>query len=129
MNKVYAYIADNDPLLAKQIIEHFGYRVVSTQNMADNLQQLVSEEGEEALKLIMNNHPDKEVIIELFSQSPAECVECNERSSIEKYSNSNSDTYSNANGLRNTEASKVENNFSILFLAGVMILAVAIIKK
>lgn len=121
MNTVYAYIADNDPLLAKQIIEHFGYRVVSTQNMADNLQRLVSEEGEEALKLIMNNHPDKEVILEMFSKETPECEICKEKSLIEKYSN--------ASGSEKSEASKIENNFSVLFLAGVMILAISIIKK
>ena len=118
---VYHYIADNSPKLAKQIIESFGYRVVDQRQMGNNLQQLVANEGEDALKMILEAHPDKDVILELFSEKQKSCHACKERTLIEKYAN--------ANGSEKSEAKLVENNFSILFLAGITILAVAIIKK
>lgn len=118
---VYEYIVSNNPQLAKDIIESFGYRVVDPRRMAENLQQLVASEGEEALKMVMANHPDKEIIVELFTEKKTPCKACEERTLIEKYAN--------ANGSEKSESKAVENNFSILFLAGVTILAVAILKK
>ena len=118
---VYHYIADHSPQRSKQIIESFGYRVVDPRTMGNNLQTLVAQEGEEAFNMIMGEHPDKDVILELFEQGEKPCEACKERTIFEKFAN--------ANGTEKSEAKSVENNFSILFLAGVTILAVAILKK
>jgi hypothetical protein len=122
---VYKYIAEKDPYLAQQIIENFGYTCTNN-NMAENLRQLVASEGEPALVLLMNNHPDKDVILELFAPEAknSECEVCKEKSMFEKYSNMNG-----SNNSQPTEAKSVENNFSLIFLAGITILAFAIIKK
>lgn len=120
----YHYLAERSPETAKDIIEHFGYKVVDKTKMGDNLQLLVAQEGEDALRMVMNNHPDKDIILELFAtqdKTPAKCEKCKERKIIEKFVN--------ANGSDGSQAKSVENNFSILFLAGVTILAIAIIKK
>lgn len=119
---VYHYIAENNPQLAKQIIEHFGYQVVDPRRMGDNLQEVVALEGEDALRLVMNNHPDKAIILELFGESETPCKSCEERKIFDKYVN--------ANGASESLTAKaVENNFSVLFLAGITILAVAILKN
>jgi hypothetical protein len=63
---VYKYIAESNPEVAKNVIESFGYEHANTSDMG--LSQLVAREGESALKKIMLNHPDKDIIIEMFSE-------------------------------------------------------------
>lgn len=122
-NKVFAYIAERNPEVARKILGQFGY-ITSSDNMADALQQLVNKEGEPAFRVIMAYHPDKEVLFELFGKEDTPCTECSERAIYEKWSNINGGTNQNQ-----SLAKTVESNFSVLFLAGVVILAVAIIKK
>ena len=116
MVNVYSYIAQNNPYTAKQIIESFGYKVTDKSNMGRNLQQLVANEGEEALEAVMNSHPDKDVILELFSPSPQEKKPCGCK-----------EGFANASGIETTTPAKaIEKDFSVLFLAGVLIIALSI---
>ena len=121
---VYDYIASSNPFLAKRICEELGYKVTNPNTMGENLAYIVDQQGESALYKIMEHHPDKEIILEMFGKNVEKpCQACQERSMI--------DNYLNANGNNNghSQAKAVENNFSVLFLAGVTILAVAILKK
>lgn len=119
---VYHYIAERNPHGAKAVIEGFGYRVVDRNQMGNNLQKLVATEGEEALKEVLELHPDKDVILEVFSEKS----DSNDLETIlEKFVNANGSEKSEVK----SEAKAVTDNFSLLFLAGVTILAVAILKK
>jgi hypothetical protein len=73
---VYKYVAESNPILTQGIIESFGYEHANTPDMG--LSQLVAREGEPALKKIMDNHPDKNIILELFSNTDTNC-NCNSR--------------------------------------------------
>ena len=64
---VYKYIAESNPSGAQGIIESFGYEYANTPDMG--LSQLVTRLGEPALKKVMENHPDKEIILEMFSEN------------------------------------------------------------
>ena len=64
---VYNYVAKNNPQKASEIISSFGYKVIDRNNMGKNLKSLVANEGEPALKMILENHPDKDVILELYN--------------------------------------------------------------
>lgn len=66
MATVYDYIAENNPQQAKQLCETFGYRVTNPRNMSSNLKVLINNEGEHALKSLMELHPDKEILIDYF---------------------------------------------------------------
>jgi hypothetical protein len=72
---VYEYVAENNPMVAERIMDSFGYTIVDTPDMG--LSQLVAKVGEPALKKVMESHPDKEIIIEMFgnenSDKKAEC--------------------------------------------------------
>jgi hypothetical protein len=63
---IYEYIASNNPVGAKRVIESFGYKVINPKSMGDNLRMLVAQEGEPALKSVVDLHPDKELIIEIY---------------------------------------------------------------
>lgn len=67
----YQYIADNNPAFAKGICQKYGYGVVGVKSKADLgicLQSLIAQEGEPALMDVMNAHPDKEIILEMFGK-------------------------------------------------------------
>src|SRR6056300_1321663 len=63
---IYEYIAANNPVGAKRVIESFGYKVINPKSMGDNLRMLVAQEGEPALKSVVDLLPDKELIIEIY---------------------------------------------------------------
>ena len=66
---IYEYIARNNPSGAKRVIESFGYVVTQPKKMGDNLRMLVAQEGEPALKAVVDLHPDKDLIIEVFGNN------------------------------------------------------------
>ena len=66
---IYEYIARNNPMGAKRVIESFGYVVTQPKKMGDNLRMLVAQEGEPALKAVVDLHPDKDLILEVFGNS------------------------------------------------------------
>jgi hypothetical protein len=66
---IYEYIARNNPTGAKRVIESFGYVVTQPKKMGDNLRMLVAQEGEPALKAVVDLHPDKDLILEVFGNS------------------------------------------------------------
>ena len=95
---VYEYVADSNPRMAEQIMNSFNYDVINSADMG--LSQLVDKVGEPALQKVMENHPDKDIILELFSKSEDEkngscnCNYCRNK-------NRNNDehlNYLNANG-------------------------------
>lgn len=59
------------------VVRSFGYKftgAVTKKDIGRLLGDLVSKEGEPAMKAILNIHPDKEVILEQFSTpSPCSC--------------------------------------------------------
>jgi len=124
---VYNYVAGASPIKAQGIINSFGYKVVDKNDMGKNLQSLVAKEGEPALKMIMESHPDKDVILELYSPSAngehisCNCSKCKESKIIENFLN--------ASGKEQSEAKKQDNTFSLVFLAGILALSFAIISK
>ena len=71
---VYKYVAESNPIVAQSIIESFGYEHSNTPDMG--LSQVVAKVGEPALKKVMENHPDKEIILEMFSQTKTSTCGC-----------------------------------------------------
>lgn len=66
---VFKYVAESNPNGAVQIINSFGYDVTSTSDLGKSLSELVAEVGESAFKKVMDNHPDKDVILELYGSN------------------------------------------------------------
>lgn len=65
---IYTYVANSNPSMAKAICHKYGYKISGVQSKDDLgvcLEQLVAKEGEIALVDIVNNHPDKDLIIEI----------------------------------------------------------------
>jgi len=134
---VYNYVAGSDPNKARRIIDSFGYEVSSNNNLGQSLNELVNQEGEPALKIIMEAHPDKDIILELFARTNNKeegcgCSKCKEK---------NHGHYLNADGTSSTSVPSVAENTNsntttlahqtnvILIVATLFIATALIIKK
>ena len=133
MNTVYDYIAKNNPQGAKSLCEAYGYQVRNPRSMSQNLKTLVNNEGEDALLSLMDMHPDKDFILEIFSK-PTEKEE--KTSDCGCKNNIGSSPYLlehfiNASGRQNdnSEAKALATNTNTIIFASCLVLAVAIIFK
>jgi hypothetical protein len=132
---VYNYIAESNPYFAKGICHKYGYETTNVRSKADLgqcLKRLVANEGEPAFRDIMENHPDKDVIIEMFSNSKKAdnfsnmdgngnrgcgCSSCN---------NKPKDHYMYADGSSSNNTNSLT---SVALIGASLLLAVAIITK
>ena len=69
---VYEYVAESNPQGAERIMNSFNYDAIDAPDMG--LSQLVDKVGEPALQKVMENHPDKDIILEMFSKSEDESL-------------------------------------------------------
>jgi hypothetical protein len=106
---VYEYVADSNPRVAEQIMNSFNYDAINCADMG--LSQLVDKVGEPALQKVMENHPDKEIILEMFSKSEDSkngscgCDSCKNRSR----NNDEHLNYLNMTGSGNVAPTNVPN--------------------
>jgi hypothetical protein len=136
MTTVYDYIATNNPQGAKSLCESFGYQVTNPSTMSQNLKSLVNNEGEDALLSIMDMHPDKEFILEMFSNptqkedAKGKASDCGCKNNIEGMPHL-LEHFLNASGRTNdnSEAKALATNTNTIIFASCLVLAVAIIFK
>lgn len=125
---IYDYVGSN-PTVAKQILNEFGYQATNN-NWSLSLRKLVASEGEPALKAIVDAHPDKELILEMCAPE----LSVNGTSDIDQFLKANQPFYNADGGFglarqQESEAKKTQDNFSLIFLAGAMMISLAILKK
>jgi hypothetical protein len=122
---VYKYVAESNPEKAKEVIDSFGYDYANTPDMG--LSQLVAQKGEIALKAIMENHPDKDIIIEMFSekkQTACGCG-CGDRK-IESFVNASGNDSSRE---KETPISMVAQQTNLMILVSALFIFTALIIK
>jgi len=130
MNTVYEYIAKNNPQGAKSLCESYGYQITNPYNMSQNLKTLVNNEGEDALLSLMEMHPDKDFILEVFAKP----IQKEEKKSDCGCRNMGTphllEHFINASGRQdNSEAKALATNTNTIIFASALVLAVAIIFK
>lgn len=131
VSKFFTYVADADPYQAKAIISKYGYSLQGVNGndpvaLGECLSQLVAAEGEKAFRDIASIHPDKDVLLELFSaqpsagiettQAPAPCTGCKEKSSVDAY----------VQAATTTSGFSLQNGTTVL-IAATLICVVAIV--
>jgi hypothetical protein len=132
---VYNYVAESSPNSARKIIDSFGYDVVDSRDLGQSLNELVAQEGEAALKKVMEAHPDKDIILELFSvtsdsKTTCGCKKCEEKSHGHYLNASGADSsmLNDTNTTSNTTTLAHQTNV-ILIVATLFIATALIIKK
>jgi hypothetical protein len=130
MTTVYDYIATSDPIACKQLCESYGYTVTNPQVMSQNLKHLVNNEGENALKSLMDIHPDKDIILDFFGTKEEKKSECGCQKHNQRQNDFRMESYYNANGnAESSEAKSLASNTNTIIFASALFLAVAIIFK
>jgi hypothetical protein len=64
---IYEYIAANNPVQSERIIRRFGYESLRASNLGDNLREVVAQEGEEAFREVLELHPDRDLLVEVYA--------------------------------------------------------------
>jgi hypothetical protein len=108
-------IARRNPKGAEMVITSFGYEIIDRRDLGRSLNELVASEGERALRKVMEVHPDKDLILELFSSNKKEQKSCSCGSCMNK--NMSGMEYFNASGLQATQATQASQNASSNTLA------------
>jgi hypothetical protein len=140
---VYTYIAINNPDFAIQMCEKYGYDPVNVRRKSDLgncLQRLVRVEGEGAFRDIMNGHPDKDVLVELYgvptlpaiptytaADGSGNTLKCGSKCGCGGCNNRANNHYSNADGPTGERSAFSLTSVSIV--AASLLLAVAIISR
>ena len=125
---VYRYIAELNPVKANDLCVRNGYEdAMNANELSNNLLSMVARNGELALKKIMEIHPDKEAILELFRQDESIVVQPKMDSGIVEvrplqYNQNQNFRYQNATG---NIASQTNN---IILVAAVLV-SLAIISQ
>jgi hypothetical protein len=128
---VYKYIAELNPSIANDFCVSQGFPNAScSDELADNMVFIVAQNGELAFKKIMELHPDKEVLLEMF-----QCSSCQSKQQPKQQIFNSGITevqplmerplqegYLNANGLG------IAKNTNTIILASAVLVALAIIS-
>lgn len=122
---VYEYIAENNGIKANEFCVNNGFNdACNTEELSNNLMAVVAQNGELSLKKVMELHPDKDVLVELFQ--PKNQIE-NIKEIVRPPMMMSSGAYMNATG--NTVATSKETNTMILIAALIISVAVVSISK
>ena len=124
---LYQRVALSNPNAAKGIIKNFGYEI-RTNNLAHALRLLVANEGEEALRAVVEIHPDKDLILECYQENKTTKKEdCGCKDKHDKKEEGN--MYLNAVGQMTEAQKQTQLTNTFLIAASILILGALIIKN
>jgi len=111
------------------IVNSFGYEITNRSDLGRSLRELVANVGEPALVKVLENHPDKDVILEVFQSTEKKESGCGCGGNCGKAKNA----YFNASGTDDTQQKQASvafyNQLNTLVLAGAFVVALALITK
>jgi hypothetical protein len=131
---VYLYIAENNPDASYEVCKKYGYfNIQSIEELATALQSIVAENGQDSLEEILEIHPDKEVILEVFKkkvdEKPIEEVLqsiFDKNKPVEKEKDCS--CMKNADGSASNASPNVVGQTNTFILVGALIVSIAIIS-
>jgi len=129
---VYQNIAYNNPDAANEICKKYGYyQVENVDELAYCLQKIVADEGESAFAEIMNLHPDKDVILELFEKKsePVVVQELQTEPIMERERRRDCSCMMNAEGPNTPGFAAGQTNMFILVAAMIVSISIISMKK
>lgn len=127
---VYQYIANVNPDAANEVCKKYGYyQIENVEELAWCLRQIVADNGEESLKKIMELHPEKEVILELFEVKPEpKKEEVSSTPIIMNADGNNKDCGCNMRNADGAATTGVASQTNMIILVAAMIVSISIIS-
>jgi hypothetical protein len=139
---MYEYVAYNNPQGALNLLNSYGLRIRDQRNLGASLRKLVAQEGEPALRKIAELHPDKELLMDVYSNADGGCgCGCGGNKSMGKelmsdflgadavLSSANITSSANAQMHSASESSKLGMQTNAFLIVATMIIALAIITR
>jgi hypothetical protein len=137
---MYEYVAYNNPQGALALLNSYGLRIRDQRNLGASLRKLVAQEGEPALRKIAELHPDKELLMDVYSNADGGCgCGCGGKKSMgrELMSDflgadavlSSANVNANAQIHSASESSKLGMQTNAFLIVATMIIALAIITR
>lgn len=137
---VYKYVAESNPNGAVQIINSFGYEVANKSDLGRSLSELVAEVGEPAFKKVIDYHPDKDVILEIYSTNDDDknkscsCKACRNNNNGDEYLQylnlSGSGKFADEKSTNtNTGTHLLANQTNVILVVSALFIATALILK
>lgn len=120
---VYQNIAYSNPDAANEVCKKYGYYQIYTQDeLAYCLQSIVARKGEPAFKEIMELHPDKDVILELFSKKEEP------KPIMDRERKRDCSCMLNADGAPTGGVQNIASQTNLIILVAAMIVSISIIS-
>jgi len=139
---MYEYVAYNNPKGALALLNSYGLRIRDQRNLGASLRKLVAQEGEPALRKIAELHPDKELLMDVYSNADGGCgCGCSGNKSMGKelmndflgadavLSSANVNSSANAQIHSASESSKLGMQTNAFLIVATMMIALAIITR
>lgn len=129
----YNDIAKRNPQGSVAVISSFGYEILDRSNLGQSLNELIAQEGEPALRKVMEIHPDKDVILELFGTNVTneDKKDCGCSSCKNKHKERN-EHYMNATGneaVTGTNSMTLAHQTNVILVVATLFIATALILK
>lgn len=141
---IYEYIAETNPDAAEALCNKYGWtlqNMQSAQDLANCLHNLVAEEGEPAIVDLAGIHPDKDLIIEVYTGQNAViadgaaaggkthgcgCASCKGKSDASAVEKMISATQGNAQG---SSANPFLHQSNLMIIGGIVLIGLALVLK
>lgn len=127
---MYEYIAYNNPHGAMALLRSYGLKIRDKRNLGSALRKLVAQEGEPALRQITELHPDKELIMDVYSNADGEC-KCGGKTALAqdlKYNFVGADATTTQTNAQ-SESTKLAMQTNAFLIVATIIIASAIITR
>jgi hypothetical protein len=122
---IYQYIAKNKPLECYQICERYGLYEVEEDRLDEAIAYIVANEGENAFRQLMELHPDKDIILEIYQPQTLQFQgEIKKEEKIEKPV----EFSENPLTKKYFDDNKLVNQTNLFILVGALIVSIAIIS-
>jgi len=138
---VYSYIAESNPNGAIAVINSFGYDLTDSSNLGKSLSELVAAVGEPAFKKVMDLHPDKEVLLELYESDSKStkigtvcgCDRCRMRGGngdfMQYFNADGSGKFADEKPTQSTNTTLLANQTNVILVVSALFIATALILK
>ena len=126
---VYEYISNVNPDAANQVCRKYGYyQIENSDELAWCLRQIVADNGEEGLKKVMELHPEKDVLLELFEVKPEPKKEEQTSNPTIMNADGNNNCGCNMKNADGSTSSGLASQTNMIILVAAMIVSISIIS-
>ena len=136
---IYSYIAQNNPDASYEVCKKYGYfNINSMEELANSLQNIVAEHGQDSFQDVLDIHPDKAVILEVYDdkkkvdtkplEEVIQAIFDKNKPVVEQKSDCSCMKNADATPTTNVDTSSLVNHTNTYIIVGALIVSMAILS-